>query len=547
MDEDDEFLYGDNSNTQEAPPASLTLEEPPAEVVSTTHDEINKVEAIDYKRDYPATPENDEDAEDSSDSESDVEIIMDSPNASKTVDFRPQRNSLGRSASQVATPKPNITTEYIPQERPSISTPKETPQPITQVDNTTAITSTANVAGTATTQSIDAPERALAPTEAQKGDANDFFLKRAQAMAEDPPKVLPSPSTAPSLDIDPATLDAAAVYDIDINAIDSEKPWRQPGADLTDWFNYGFDEYKWLDYASRKKNLGSTVEKINPFAAHNSTPDELLNVLPPELQAMMNMMPPMPQVGAMQMPGMPMPGMPPGMPPGPMPGMPGMPGMPPGFDMSMMMGGVPPMGMMNQSSDSNEVKEEDYADPKPDNGKYKSKTKHYNDKDKIGAQDSALDYGDDPSPEDDDDSRLTSMKDDDRDYKDKSYKDKKDFEKDYDRRGSPVSNTSSRYGSRNDRDSSYRERDRDSDKEREKDKDKAREREREREKDRKPDRDSRRSHNRSRSPPSRHSKDRDRDRYDYKDRRDRDYRDRERERDRDRYDSRRSGRTSSRS
>lgn len=194
---------------------------------------------------------------------------------------RPQRNSLGRSASQVATTKrqpiftplhpsnhhlANITTEYIPQERPSITTPKETPQPVTQVDNTTAITSTANVAGTATTQSVDAPERALAPTEAQKGDANDFFLKRAQAMAEDPPKDIISPSTAPSLDIDPATLDAAAVYDIDINAIDSEKPWRQPGADLTDWFNYGFDEYKWLDYASRKKNLGSTVEKINPFA-----------------------------------------------------------------------------------------------------------------------------------------------------------------------------------------------------------------------------------------------------------------------------------------
>ena len=153
----------------------------------------------------------------------------------------------------------NITTEYIPQERPSVT-------PNTAVDNTTSKPLAANVAGVVTTQDKNAPERAEAPTVAQTEDANDFFIKRAKAMAEDPQETVVSLPTAPKFDIDPSTLDAATTYDIDINAIDGDKPWRQPGADMSDWFNYGFDEYKWVEYASRKKDVGSVAEKLNPFA-----------------------------------------------------------------------------------------------------------------------------------------------------------------------------------------------------------------------------------------------------------------------------------------
>ena len=85
-------------------------------------------------------------------------------------------------------------------------------------------------------------------------------------MAEDPSEKPQTPSTAPHLDLDPSTLDAATVYDIDVDAVDVEKPWRQPGADITDWFNYGFDEYKWLEYATKKRSIGSMAEKMNPFA-----------------------------------------------------------------------------------------------------------------------------------------------------------------------------------------------------------------------------------------------------------------------------------------
>ena len=31
-----------------------------------------------------------------------------------------------------------------------------------------------------------------------------------------------------------------------------DKPWRKPGADLTDYFNYGFDEDTWRAYIAKQ-------------------------------------------------------------------------------------------------------------------------------------------------------------------------------------------------------------------------------------------------------------------------------------------------------
>jgi hypothetical protein len=37
------------------------------------------------------------------------------------------------------------------------------------------------------------------------------------------------------------------VFDVDIEAF-QEKPWRQHGVDLTDYFNFGLDEESWRKY-----------------------------------------------------------------------------------------------------------------------------------------------------------------------------------------------------------------------------------------------------------------------------------------------------------
>ena len=35
----------------------------------------------------------------------------------------------------------------------------------------------------------------------------------------------------------------------------SEKPWRKPGSDVTDYFNYGFDEFTWTAYCQKQEGL----------------------------------------------------------------------------------------------------------------------------------------------------------------------------------------------------------------------------------------------------------------------------------------------------
>lgn len=48
-------------------------------------------------------------------------------------------------------------------------------------------------------------------------------------------------------------------YEHDINNAykDEEKPWKKPGADISDYFNYGFTEETWAAYCDRQRRLRS--------------------------------------------------------------------------------------------------------------------------------------------------------------------------------------------------------------------------------------------------------------------------------------------------
>ena len=119
------------------------------------------------------------------------------------------------------------------------------------------------------------------------------------------------------------------------------KPWRLSGADLSDYFNYGFDEISWEAYCYRRRetmDVGSAM-KSNVLAFAGMSEDALAGV-PVELRAMV-----MAGANAMMAGGM-GPGMGPGMGSGMGPGMQG--GMPAGMGGPMGMntqGGVPP-GML---------------------------------------------------------------------------------------------------------------------------------------------------------------------------------------------------------
>lgn len=52
----------------------------------------------------------------------------------------------------------------------------------------------------------------------------------------------------------PGNLNGVQIYDHDLENFE-DKPWRKPGADLTDYFNFGFNEVTWRAYCVKQKAL----------------------------------------------------------------------------------------------------------------------------------------------------------------------------------------------------------------------------------------------------------------------------------------------------
>ena len=46
--------------------------------------------------------------------------------------------------------------------------------------------------------------------------------------------------------------DGVDIIDIDPSTFE-DKPWRNPGADITDYFNFGFDEKTWAEYSAKQR------------------------------------------------------------------------------------------------------------------------------------------------------------------------------------------------------------------------------------------------------------------------------------------------------
>ncbi|UJR32058.1 hypothetical protein I4U23_019526 [Adineta vaga] len=69
-------------------------------------------------------------------------------------------------------------------------------------------------------------------------------------------------------------------YDILTNCTDEEKPWKKPGTDIADYFNYGFTEETWTQYRDRQRRLrfennlprlNSTPVMPHMFPSHSTT------------------------------------------------------------------------------------------------------------------------------------------------------------------------------------------------------------------------------------------------------------------------------------
>ncbi|KAF2425512.1 hypothetical protein EJ08DRAFT_652063 [Tothia fuscella] len=110
--------------------------------------------------------------------------------------------------------------------------------------------------------------------------------------------------------------------DIDADLAEQAKPWRRPGADQSEYFNYGFDEFTWSTYVMKQQTMKKALQEQK----------EETRMFESSLAGMGMPLPPgMPPMGG----GGTAPSAPPAGPAG-MGGMPTMPGMPSMDDMQAM-------------------------------------------------------------------------------------------------------------------------------------------------------------------------------------------------------------------
>jgi len=93
--------------------------------------------------------------------------------------------------------------------------------------------------------------------------------------------------------------------EIDADLAETEKPWRRPGADQSDYFNYGFDEFTWSTYCLRQKTMADALVEQK---AENERFESMLGGGMMSGMGMPSATPTPAAMGAMPaMPGMPMP------------------------------------------------------------------------------------------------------------------------------------------------------------------------------------------------------------------------------------------------
>ncbi|KAF8323805.1 hypothetical protein DL93DRAFT_2069827 [Clavulina sp. PMI_390] len=236
----------------------------------------------------------DEEDEEESDDESDVEIIMNNDAPTRSRDFRTNgapsgpRTSIPRNPSLTQPSIParplQLTTEYNPRERGTPVLPQH-PAPPSHSQSTSS-----NDLEPCTSQvapnSPDSRPQALRPVhhvEASVPESLDALEDNSS---------LPIPrASASSPHIDPTeagTYSGTSIFDVDMQNLD-QKGWRKPGADLSDWFNYGFDEISWEAYCVRKRDLAEMAAdlKNNVLNMAGMPEDMLQNSVPPEMRSML--------------------------------------------------------------------------------------------------------------------------------------------------------------------------------------------------------------------------------------------------------------------
>ncbi|ORY59679.1 Fip1 motif-domain-containing protein [Pseudomassariella vexata] len=159
--------------------------------------------------------------------------------------------------------------------------------------------------------------KAPPPTTARYSDIRNIPQRTASSDAITRPAIKKEESAKPSAG---AELPAVSTSKVDVNAIpihkgtgkpitqvnidedlpDNNKPWRKPGTDLSDYFNYGFDEFTWALYAAKQDTVRGEYSQ-DAIAQNNKKMMEdmqmmMMGGMPPSMPGMDGMTPEMQQM-----------------------------------------------------------------------------------------------------------------------------------------------------------------------------------------------------------------------------------------------------------
>ncbi|KAF2241043.1 hypothetical protein BU26DRAFT_556480 [Trematosphaeria pertusa] len=206
MDEEDDDLYGPSETTA---PAEQKKEEPKKE-----SDDEGGDEPMDEG--LESGEEEDEESSDSANKAQDLEIIIDKPQtAPKPVQWVLHDDADEPSSSLTVRQRPAQ-----PQESKAIKI-EAPPQP--------------------SSTPSQAPKSIVPHLPSQPGTAYPIVHTSNVDVNADP--------------VYPPLGKPLSQIDMDADLAETTKPWRLPGADQSDYFNYGFDEFTWEMYRQRQQNM----------------------------------------------------------------------------------------------------------------------------------------------------------------------------------------------------------------------------------------------------------------------------------------------------
>lgn len=115
---------------------------------------------------------------------------------------------------------------------------------------------TVSAPASAHVQAVVAAAEAPTPFVTPSGELPNHFGRLNATFSQRAFPAVHIPPSEPGVDLyaPPLLPDGRSVYEIEIEMLD-RKDWRMPGADNSDWFNYGFDEFTWSEYTRRRREM----------------------------------------------------------------------------------------------------------------------------------------------------------------------------------------------------------------------------------------------------------------------------------------------------